>query len=281
MRRPSDAGRHTAEIERSVWTDLCRRHANYGRSMKAESRIDLIGTAAERISTLARTGPLAEPVPALGRWKVRDVVAHLGGVYRWVTRIVSTGSMSGPSFTKSKLDGVELCDWFDESTEELVATLARADPLAPCPNFNPGSPNTIDFWVRRQVHESLVHCYDVESTLDVPSQIAADVAADGVDEYLDVFVRTRGKQDLNGPVRLVCLDDSRQWTIAPSRKAGRVDTHAVGVEPVAEISGSANSLLLLMWQRIQLHDLDLSVTGDQATATSFRPSRESTAGLQP
>lgn len=107
----------------------------------------VISAAAQRISGLIRSTDLTAPVLHLGRWKVRDV-AHLGGAHRWATRIVSTRSMYGPSFTKSKLTGTELCDWFDAGVEDLLAALDANKADDQCPNFNPGSPNTVAWWSR-------------------------------------------------------------------------------------------------------------------------------------
>ena len=97
--------------------------------MSESWEIEAVEQAAARISALARAGDLTTPVDHLNRWKVRDVVAHLGGVYQWATRIVQDRSMKGPGFTKSKLDGTELCDWFDVAAQSVVELL-RATPLS-------------------------------------------------------------------------------------------------------------------------------------------------------
>lgn len=230
----------------------------------------ITAAAAARISDLIRSADLTTPVDHLGRWKVRDVVAHLGGVHRWATRIVVNRSQDGPSFTKSKLAGIELCDWFDEGVGELVAAFTAADPESPCPNFNPGSANTVAFWLRRQMHETTIHRWDVEQALHSTTPIAPAVAADGIDEYLDVFVRTRGKQTLTAPLALSTAVPARSWLLAPADKPGRVDVHAEPVhDPVAEISGAPDQLLLMLWGRLALDQAELTVTGDAAVAHSL------------
>lgn len=103
----------------------------------------VVATEAARISGLGRSCDLTTPVGHLGRWKIRDVVAHLGGVHRWATRIITTRSTDGPSFTKSKLDGPKPCDWFDDGAEALLEAFRANDRDEACPNFNPGSANTI------------------------------------------------------------------------------------------------------------------------------------------
>ena len=135
-----------------------------------------IASSAGRISELIRSSDLTRPVDHLGRWKVRDVVAHLGGVHRWATRIVTTRTMDGSSFIKSKLDGTELCDWFDAGVEELLHELRANDRNAACPNFNPGSEKTIAWWSRRQMHETTVHRWDIECALECTTPIRPAIA---------------------------------------------------------------------------------------------------------
>ena len=156
-----------------------------------------IESAAAWLSAVARAHDLSTPVPNLGRWKIKDVVAHLGGVHEWANRILTTRSMDGPGFRKSKLTGDELCDWFDGGAATLVETIRGIGADEECPNFNPGSPSAAGWWFRRQLHETVVHRWDVEAAADDTTPIEPAVAADGVDEFLDVFVRTRGKQTLS------------------------------------------------------------------------------------
>ncbi len=230
-----------------------------------------IAAAAARISELIRTHDLSTQVPWLGRWKVRDVVAHLGGVHRWAARIVRTKSMDGPGFRKSKLDGSELCNWFDEGADELVEVLASNPLDDACPNFNPGSDATVHFWARRQLHETTVHRWDVEAAVDDVTPISPHVAADGVDEYLDVFVRTRGKQTLVAPLTLTSKRPARSWALTPSTRPGRVDVAAGKLTDTPdEIVGPPQDLLLLLWGRRALSTTDLTVHGSPEVAASLK-----------
>ena len=233
-----------------------------------------ITSSATRMSELIRVADLKTPVTHLGRWTVRDVVAHLGGVHRWATRIVSTRSIDGPSFTKSKLDGAELCDWFDAGVDELLDTFRTIDSDDPCPNFNPGSSRTVAWWSRRQMHETTVHRWDVESALDSTTPIDRMVAVDGIDEYFDVFVRTRGKQTLIAPLILATTRPTRAWTLTPAEQPGRLDIAAGrSPNPSAEVSGRPEQLLLAIWRRITLLESGLAVRGDPRVAASFFEAR--------
>lgn len=50
----------------------------------------ILESECSRVSDLLRSDELGTPVGHLGRRKVRDVGAHLGGVHRWATRMVLT-----------------------------------------------------------------------------------------------------------------------------------------------------------------------------------------------
>ena len=231
----------------------------------------MIAAEGARISHVARHGDLAAPVSHLGRWKVRDVVAHLGGVHRWAARIVAASSMDGPGFQKSKLDGTELLDWFDDGVTALVDVLRATGPDEPCPNFNPGSPELVRFWLRRQLHETTIHRWDVEAAAGAPAPIPVDVATDGIDEYLDVFVRTRGKQTLSAPLRLVATEERRSWTLTPAAKPGRLVVDPADETDVrATIEAPAEQLLLYLWGRLPFEEAGLSVSGDAGVARSLR-----------
>lgn len=231
---------------------------------------DAIAAAACRISGLIRAADLTASVPHLGRWKVRDVAGHLGGVHRWATRIVSTRSMDGPSFTKSKLAGTELCDWFDAGVEDLLVALRANKADDHCPNFNPGSPDTVAWWSRRQTHETTVHRWDIERALGCTTQIDPAVAADGIDEYLDVFVRTRGKQTLIAPLTLATTRPSQAWTLSPAVLPGRVDVEdGRSAEATSQVVGRPETLLLVLWGRLKLSEAALKTHGDPAVVASL------------
>lgn len=235
------------------------------------SMVDALEVEAARLSELARSSDLGTPIAHLGRWKVRDVVAHLGGVHRWATRIVTDRSTAGPGFRKSKLDGDELLMWFDEGAAELVELFRTIDADEPCPNFNPGSPNVVGFWMRRQLHETTVHRWDVEAAGGSAASIDARIAVDGIDEFFDVFVRTRGKHGLDQPVVVETTRPKRAWTLSPAAKPGRIDVHAGRTEAVeAAVRGKPAELLLTLWGRRSVDEAGLDVTGDADLSTLLR-----------
>jgi uncharacterized protein (TIGR03083 family) len=230
----------------------------------------VLAKEAGRVSELSRSCDLGQPIPHLGRWKMRDLVAHLGGVHRWATQIVNTRSMDGVSSKKSRLDGIELCDWFDQGVNLLIAAFEDNEPDDPCANFNPGSDKTVSWWLRRQMHETTVHRWDAEFPLKCTTPIALEVAADGIDEFLDVFIRTRGKQTLEAPLVLSTTQPAAAWTLTPAERPGRVDiAGGSSLEVTTELTGPPEQLLLMLWGRLKLRDTDLTIVGDPKVPASL------------
>lgn len=233
--------------------------------------VPVVEAAAERVLRLARDADLVVPAVGLGRWRARDVVAHLGGVHRWATRIVTERSMDGPGFAKSPLDGEALCDWFEEGAQGLVHALRTTDPEERCPNFNPGSRSVAGFWHRRQAHETTIHRWDLERCWSSNTPIEPAVATDGIEEFLAVFVRSRGKQTLTAPLTLTAAESGATWTVRPAPRPGRVEIE-LGAAPdaAAQLAGPAEAVLLHLWRRIPLDAPGLTVEGDAAVAASLR-----------
>ena len=231
--------------------------------------LDGIEREAARIVEVARDADLTSPVPNLGRWKMRDVLAHLGGVHEWATRIVTNRSMDGPGFRKSKLDGDELIGWYAAAAAGLVEVLSAIDPAEPCPNFSPGSDRTVGWWGRRQLGEAAVHRYDMEAAAGSTTPIDPAVAADLVDEFLDTFVRTRGKQTATAPVGLASSEPASHWTITLADKPGRVDVTRGEGDVAGTLSGPAEDLLLVLWDRLDVDDSALLFDGDEGAVLAF------------
>lgn len=229
-----------------------------------------IAAAGDRISTVIRTADHKTPVPELGRWKLADLVHHLGNIHRWAGAIVTARSMDVPRGGTRKLGGDALGDWFAEGVAELLDVFRRCDPADPCPNFNPGSDHTVGWWMRRQLHETTVHRWGAERAAGATTPIDPRVAADGVDEFLDVFVRTRGKQTLTAPLVLATNDPENAWTLTLADKPGRLNV-ASGRTGAAEteLSGAPEALLLALWGRFGIGESGLTVTGDLEVATSM------------
>ena len=82
----------------------------------------------------------------------------------------------------------EPLELLDRAYGELVAELTTRDPGAPGGTWYPPDP-TVGFWFRRMAQESVIHRIDAELGAGAAiAPVPADLAVDGVDELLKVFV---------------------------------------------------------------------------------------------
>lgn len=236
--------------------------------------VDVVAEEGRRVAEIARSGPLDARVPHMLRWRLTDVVAHLGGVHRWAAGIAAARTWSGAGHRRGDARGGALVEWFEAGLAELTAVLTAADLDASCPNFSPGSPGTVGFWARRQAHETTVHRWDAEAAVGRTSPIGAELATDGIDEVLAVFRRTRGGQLLDAPLALVTADTGARWRVSPAVKAGRIEISTGEGAPddvAATVAAPAEALLLALWGRRSLSASGVHITGRVDLAHGFMP----------
>lgn len=218
---------------------------------------------------MGRRGPLDASVPHIPRWRLQDVIAHLGGVHRWAAEILESRTYTGRRHRAGQEQGDALIEWFEEGATRLTAVLSGADPEDPCGNFSPGSPQTVGFWRRRQAHETTMHRWDAEAAVGDIHPISTDLAGDGIDELWTTFTRTRGKQVLAGPIRIAATDIASSWVIAPTETPGRVDVADPSLPVAATASGPATELLLALWKRLPLDHPEITIEGNGQVARDF------------
>jgi uncharacterized protein (TIGR03083 family) len=202
----------------------------------------------------AGTIPDVDPqarVPWCGRWRVHHLVVHLARIHHWAagqarrTREVPLGR--GP---------FELEPLYRRCAAELRDTLAELGPDAIGSTLL--GPGPASFWRRRQLHETLVHLWDLRTAGGLGLDVGAVVWADTVDEVVTVMQprqeRMGRMEPLPAPLSLVATDADRAWTLGPT------DSGAAA----AEVSGPASALALLLWGRAAPDDTALTVTGDDA-----------------
>ncbi|MGW0706949.1 maleylpyruvate isomerase family mycothiol-dependent enzyme [Streptomyces sp. NPDC002643] len=136
---------------------------------------------------------LSTTVPTCPDWSLEELVRHTGGALRWVETNVRTRakeevpeervpSYEGPG---AKGDPAALDAWLAETGELLVTTLREAGPGAPVWSW--GWEGTAGFWARRMTHELVVHRADATLAAGLPYQVAPDIAADAIDEWLEIL----------------------------------------------------------------------------------------------
>lgn len=224
---------------------------------------------------------LDAPVPTLEDWNVERVVRHVGKLHQWVMGMLDLepGQGMGDLPPLAGLPkGPDCLPAYREAAAAMIERMEAEDPTRPCLNF--AGAGTVAWWMRRQAQEVSVHRVDAHDAVEAAGgpateAMAADGAADGIDEWARFFLAVRWGQrfgelpeGLAGhTVHIHGTDDptppdGAEWLLTFTAEGVEVEaTHAKG--DVA-LRGPANDLLLALWRRRPLDSLD--VIGDAAFA---------------
>ncbi len=223
----------------------------------------VITAAGQGLAEAAETR-LDQPVPSCPDWTMADLVFHLGRV-QGTFHGLGTGTVRPEDITApERPPDAELIDWFRAGVASLVDGLGAQDPAAERWNWT-GVDQTAGWIQRRMAQEAALHAWDGRQAVGFDEPVAADVAADGIDEFLDVFVGVTGPA-FTGPTRSIHLhvtgdaapDEPGEWLLSFGEGTTQLDrVHAKG--DVA-LRGPASDLLLVLWGRRSVEVAD--VVGD-------------------
>ncbi|MGI5428919.1 maleylpyruvate isomerase family mycothiol-dependent enzyme [Streptomyces sp. CA-179760] len=237
---------------------------------------------------------LAATVPTCPEWSLEELVRHTGGALRWVELMVRTRAQEevpeeqvpdaeGPEV---RGDAAALDVWLGEAGEQVVAALREAGPDAKVWGWA-GILNA-GFWARRMTHEITVHRADATLAAGLPYEVAPDVAADAIDEWLQIveYVQRTDPHDiaareLRGPGRSIHLHatdtgpevnaERSETGVPPPEGWGRLIvltedgvTWRRGHEKTTvALRGPLTSVLLAFYRRLPLDAPELEVLGER------------------
>lgn len=221
---------------------------------------------------LIASGDPATPVPTCPDWTLKQLFRHVGRGNRWAAEIIADRR-------HTELDPREVPDgrppddpdaalaWLYEGAELIVKAVDHVGADAKVWTFL--GPKPAGWWVRRRVHEATVHRADAALALGVDYELAPELAADAISEWLErVCVeakkRHRAPVDPGQSVHLHALDDglgpTGEWTVVNDEE-GVGWSHDHGKASVA-VRGRAQDLLLATTRRGTVDSLGLQVFGD-------------------
>ncbi|RCG26984.1 maleylpyruvate isomerase family mycothiol-dependent enzyme [Sphaerisporangium album] len=216
------------------------------------------------------------PVPTCPGWTLAALVRHIGGNLRTVGTAVRTGTpVSDPAAQVDGLAGpgtddwAELDPWFSEGAETYTAALRAAGPDAEATVW--GFQGNTTFWVRRAVHDIVVHRADVALAVGGDYAVAPELAADAIDELLELF---KGQQaggmpplaELRGTgetIGLQATDADAAWLITLGAD-GFTSGRAGGEAATVTVRGPLIDVLLTLYRRLPADGGRVKVLGDSA-----------------
>lgn len=202
-------------------------------------------------------------VPSCPGWSVGDLLYHLYEVqYLW-NRVTSE--------RRDTFEGMKMpARPADDALVALVrgehagyAAMLRAFP-ADTPIATWTGPQQLSWLIRRMAQEIAVHRVDAELASGAAAPIDAELASDGIDEFLEFFLNTHHGA-VGGSVHLHCTDVAGEWTVREGADGFEVTReHAKGD---CAIRGAAHDILMALWRRAPLTACD--VVGDADVAARF------------
>jgi uncharacterized protein (TIGR03083 family) len=132
-------------------------------------------------------GHLESQVPSCPEWTVGDLVQHVGAVYLHKAVTLRDGAVPSP-WPPPGMNDEDPVALFDRAYAELAGEFTRREPEEFSPTwYEPDL--SVGFWIRRMAQETVIHRIDAELGVGVPvTAVPDDLAIDGVDELLKVFV---------------------------------------------------------------------------------------------
>ncbi|WP_406317151.1 maleylpyruvate isomerase family mycothiol-dependent enzyme [Streptosporangium sp. NBC_01639] len=239
--------------------------------MRDWTHAEHVQAAVREITEMAealRDRDMSTPVLTCPGWDVAALTVHTGSVHRWAAAMVR--DLAGRRYDRDAMEMGLPADpggyaaWLGEGSGLLSEALLSHPPEAPMWSW--GADRSVRFWSRRQLHETVVHRIDAELALGLPVSVDEDVAADGVEEFLDVLPYARwspGVADLRGAGETISLqaDTGAGWvvTLDPDRFH-----HVRSLQPGSVTVRAATSadLLQVVWGRRSADDY--AVEGDTA-----------------
>ncbi|MEB3031120.1 maleylpyruvate isomerase family mycothiol-dependent enzyme [[Mycobacterium] nativiensis] len=229
------------------------------------------------LGELIRTSDPALPIPTCPEWNLTQLFRHVGRGHRWAAQIVAD-RLDRALDPRDVVDGKPpadpgaAIDWLNDGAQLVLDAVAQVGPDNPAWTFL--GPRPAIWWVRRRLHEATVHRADVVLALGGEFTLAAELAGDGIGEWLDLVTARLGRDGQPLPlsdgesVHLHATDDGLgpqgEWTISRSAGADTVSwAHEHGKGSVA-LRGPARDLFLAVMRRVPVADTDIAVFGDAA-----------------
>ena len=218
---------------------------------------------------------LTAEVPSCPGWTVSDLVHHVAEVYLHKTECMRQ-QVSPEPWPPAELALEEPIPLLERAYAALTAQFAARAPGDVSPTWHQAN-RTVGFWIRRMAQETVIHRIDAELALGEPvAAIPADLAVDGIDEVLTLFVGhgSHAWAEDFGPTlaaaigyRIRVRTEGRSWAVTTS--AGGAEITADGADPVdATIAGDPASVLRWLWAR-GAEDA-VTVEGEHKAVTELR-----------
>jgi uncharacterized protein (TIGR03083 family) len=204
----------------------------------------------QRFADAAQQHDLTAIVPSCPEWTFRDLIAHVGSGHRYAAGIITSGTDRPVPVTKREPPD-KWREWLVEGAEALIVAARERGFDTPVWTWQP-TDRTAGFWVRRMLHDELIHRLDA----DPAGVVAPDLAADGVSDLLATVATLAGPvMDLKGTnetLQFRATDVTGAWHVTLTPDGVEWQTGSAPADETVE--APVRELLLLLNRRIEPAD---------------------------
>lgn len=218
-----------------------------------------------RFGEIIRAADPSTPVPTCPGWTLTQLFRHVGRGNRWCAQIIAE-RRTEPLDPREVRDGKPpedpdaAIDWLVGGAQLVLDGVERVGSQKV---WTFTGPRPAGWWIRRRVHEQAVHRADADLAVGRDFELSAELAADGVSEWIDLNAgRGQGLQPgqtLHLHATDAGLGPTGEWTIEHDGH-GISWSHAHGKGDAA-VRGPAVDLLLAITRR---RGSGVEVLGDAA-----------------
>ncbi|RCH64248.1 maleylpyruvate isomerase family mycothiol-dependent enzyme [Streptomyces sp. SDr-06] len=228
-------------------------------------------------AAIAAAPSLDVQVPTCPEWTLFDLARHVGSGRPFWSAVVAAGPADAPpaeavaarAAAQAPRERAALVDWLAASTQELLDTLREAGPDAGCWTWwgASQSPRTSGAVARHQLQEIAMHTYDAQLTVGAAQPLPAEVALDGVEDFLFTCCAWSGSWPHEPAVVDYHATEGRSWRFtveADGARAVRLPAAGEGEAQApadASARGTAGELVLWFYGRTSLDSV--KIDGDQ------------------
>ncbi|MEV4072286.1 maleylpyruvate isomerase family mycothiol-dependent enzyme [Nonomuraea fuscirosea] len=215
------------------------------------------------------------PVPTCPKWTLADLVDHVGSTQRMVAMLVGE-QLSEPDsafarYVPAPADSSQWRAWLRDGAAAVGRAFAEVSDDTPV--WDPsGAAAGVPFWSRRLFGEACVHRADAAVALDLPYELAPELAVEATEDWLATMT-SRGywenRPDFADALRgngqtlhFHATDTPGEWVAR--REPDEVALERTHAEADVVVSGPATDLLLVNSRRRPLAASSLDVQGDRA-----------------
>jgi uncharacterized protein (TIGR03083 family) len=210
---------------------------------------------------------LSLSVPCCPGWTVKDVVEHLAQVFEHKIACTELNYEPDP-WPPPWPESQEPLVWLEDARSRLLDLLQIRGPDARSATWWPDD-QTVGFWGRRMALETVVHRVDVELAAEQPGPVDPDLALDGIEEVLRLFLDgdwSAAPLDRCDGERIAVSAGGRRWEVTLLPASVEVVEGMTSVQ--AELSGDSAHVFLWLWGRTG--DAQVERSGDGVALSLLR-----------